>query len=1052
MRAPEDMPRTPRRPLGRGRVFIIVAAAVVLLIVTSAQELSMAYTDYLWYDSVGFNVVWKNLLFTKIALAVVFTLIFFLILYLNLVIADRIAPKFRPLSPEDELLSRYQAMIERRAGWLRVVVALVFAIVMGAGNSALWEEWLLFQNGGDFGITDATFDKDVGFYTFQLPFITGVLSWLFAALVIVFLVTAVAHYLNGGIRLQVASDRVTPQVKRHLSLLLAAIAAVKLISYYFDRFDLTFSKDGVVNGATYTPVNAQLNAINLLMFAAAVGFVCFLLNIWRKGWVLPIIAVGLWALTAVIAGEAYPAIVQKFIVQPAESDKEAPYIEHNINATRQSYGLDKVETNRFEFSPDLEATRKGAEANPSTVRNIRLLDPNVVGSSYEQLQRIYDYYHFNDLDVDRYPITGSDGKVNPTAVVIGGRDLATNSSQVTNSWENNHIAYTHGYGVALAAANGTTKSGSPDFVVSDVPVNINAAKINTTLPLPGIYFGESMPGYAITGATGRAEVAYQDANNKTVEERYGGEGGVPLDSFIKRVAFWRRFGDSDILVSQFINDQSRIIYNRDVRERVSQAAPFLTWDRDPYPVLANNRVVYVIDGYTTTDAYPNAEAWDSARASNFGEQPDPNKPVSNPLAGKTFNYVRNSVKATVDAYDGKIKIYIWDPSDPIVNAYKGAFPGLFTDKSQMPTDVLAHVRFPEDLFRVQTSMWGRYHLTAPKEFYQRSGAWSVATEPGAKLQSNNSNSQQQPANQQAQQPAGPQPRTAVSDTKITPYYQEMRLPKDPDDSFLLFRSFVPFSSGDTSTSNSTSQKLTSYMVAKSDPDNYGRLIVYEFPVSPPVDGPALVDSKINNEPNISQQITLLNQNGSELSFGNMLLIPFGDAENKDSNKGTLIYVRPLYVTASGRKVPELKKVIVTTGDSGDSRIVMKDTLREALLELLGPVNVQTLEGANDQPAQGPGTSPPPDNTTGGTGSTSTTSTTAPPSSTSTTTPTGDVNQLIADANQRLTEADAALRQGDLATYQAKVNEAAAKVRQAAVLSATATSTTTTTAPPGAPST
>lgn len=1044
MAASDDLPRTARRPLGRGRVVIIVVAAAILVLITSAQELSMAFTDYLWYGSVGFEVVWKNLLFTKVALAVVFTALFFLVLYINLVIADRLAPKFRPLSPEDELLSRYQAIIERRAGWVRVVVALVVAIVMGVGNSSLWEEWLLFQNGGDFGVTDATFNEDVGFYVFRLPFITGVLGWLFAALVIVFIVTAVAHYLNGGIRLQVATDRVTPQVKRHLSLLLAALAAVKLAGYWFDRFSLTFSRDGVVDGATYTPVNAQLNAIYLLMFAAAVGFLCFVVNIWRRGWVLPIIAVGLWALVAVIAAGVYPAIVQRVIVQPAESEKEGPYIANNINATRQSYGLDQVETNRFDFSPDLEATRKGAQANPSTVQNIRLLDPNVVQPSYEQLQRIYDYYRFNDLDVDRYPVTGTDGKRKPTAVVVGTRDLAIDSKVVTNSWENNRIAYTHGYGVALAAANGTTVSGSPDFIVRDVPVNVNTAKIDTSLSVPGIYFGENMAGYAITGAVGRNEIAYQDSNNKTVEERYDGAGGVPLDSLLKRIAFWRRFGDGDILVSQFINSESRIIYQRDVRERVQAAAPFLTWDRDPYPILANGRVVYMIDGYTVSPNYPNAESWDSALAAGLGEQPNDGKSAA--LANRSFNYVRNSVKATVDAYDGKIKIYVWDPNDPIINAYKAAFPGLFTDKNQMPTDLLGHVRYPEDLFRVQTSMWGRYHLSDAKEFYQRSGAWSVAAEPSGRVQANNANQpqQQQPANQQ---PLAQQPRAATADARITPFYQEMRLPRDPNDSFVLFRSFVPVSA--EAATGSTSQKLTSFIVAKSDPDEYGRLVVYEFPSPPPVDGPTVVDSKITADTNISREITLLNQNGSELQFGNMLIIPFGDAENKEGNKGTMIYVRPLYVKASGRPVPELKKVIVTAGESGDSKIVMRDTLRQALDDLLGPTNVPTLEGAQDQPASGSTATTTPDTTTG-TGST--TSTTAPPSSTTSTTPTGDVNQLVADANRLLTEANDALAVKNLALYQQKVDEATSKIKQAASLSASAASSTTTTAPAAAPST
>lgn len=1040
MRAPDDMPRSTRRPMGRGRVIIIVTVVILLVLLTSAQELSMAYTDFLWYESVNFTSVWKNVLFTKIALAVAFSVIFFVLLYVNLVIADRIAPKFRPLSPEDEILSRYQAMIERRAGWLRVVIAAFFGIILGANNSSAWQEWLLFSNGGDFGITDATFNQDIGFYVFKLPFISSTLNWFFFALVIVLLMTGVAHYLNGGIRLQVTTDRVSPQVKRHLSLLLAAMSLVKFTSYWFDRYALTFSRDGVVNGATYTPYHAELQAIQLLMFASAVGFFCFVVNIWRKGWVLPIVAVGLWALVALIAGEAYPAAVQEWVVQPAESDKEQPFIANNIAATRQSYGLDNVEARTFEFDNTLPATRAGAESNPSTVRNIRLLDPNVVQPAYQELQKLYAYYKFSDLDVDRYPITDNTGATNPTAVVIGGRDLATDSTVVTSSWENSHIAYTHGYGVALAAANGTTTSGSPDFLVSSVPVNIRRDKLATDLAVPGIYFGEKMPGYAITGAT-RDEVKYQEGN-RTIEERYNGDGGVQIDSLLKRAAFWRRFGDTDILVSQFITDQSRIIYLRDVRDRVQAAAPFMTWDRDPYPILANGRVIYMIDGYTTSAHYPNAQYWDNNGAGEVNES-------TSIFNRGDFNYVRNSVKATVDSYDGKIKLYIWDEKDPIVNAYKSAFPGLFTDRDEMPQELQPHVRYPEDLFRLQTSMWGRYHLDKPLEFYQRSGAWSVAQEPDNRVQTNTN---QQNAQTQGAQPAQQQqtPARQAGDTKIAPFYQEMRLPRESDDSFLLFRTFVPFSTGDAS--STTSQKLSSFIVAKCDPADYGKLIVYELPNQTEVDGPSIVNSKINADQAISRDISLLGQLNSEVQFGNMLLIPFGDPANPDSAKGTTIYVRPLYVRATNRPIPELKKVIVAAGESGDSKIIMRDTLRQALDELLGTTNVTTLEGAPDPSGSG-GT----DQTTtttvppAGTGSTSTSSsstTTAPGAPP--TTLTGDVRELIKAANDLLTQADADLRNRDLAGYQDKVNKAAGKIAEANKL-ASGAETTTTTAPP-APST
>jgi uncharacterized membrane protein (UPF0182 family) len=445
----------------------------------------------------------------------------------------------------------------------------------------------------------------------------------------------------------------------------------------------------------------------------------------------------------------------------------------------------------------------------------------------------------------------------------------------------------------------------------------------------------------------------------------------------------------------------------------------------------------VVDGYTTSPYYPNAETFDTDRNGEASTDADS-------VINDDFNYIRNSVKATVDAYDGTVKLYVWDSSDPVVNAYKSAFPQLFSDKSQMPATILDHVRYPEDMFRVQTSMYGRYHLTDPTAFYQRTGAWTVAQEPSSSVAATAAQPQA-PVQQNPLNPA--RPAAVSSGDKIPPFYQLMRLPKETDDSFVLFRSFVPFSTGDSTAQNS-SQKLTSFFVAKSDPDNYGKLISYELPSPPSVDGPTLVDSRINADPVISQQISLLTQQGSKVQFGNMLLIPFGDT-NKDGNRGTLIWVRPLYVTATGRPVPELKKVIVGAGVGGDSTVVMKDTLAEALQELFKITGVKTLEGLPDNP----GGASPPQSTTTTTAPPSTGGSTSSTSSTSTTPgtqPSTDIPTLINQANDDLTQAEAARKSGDLATYQQKVTEAAAKL-QAIVDLQNQTGATTTTAAPAGPS-
>lgn len=775
VRAPADMPprRRRRRVSNRGRVALIVTAAVLFLLFTSLRGIATFWTDYLWFDSVQLSSVFTTVLGSKIALGVIFTLVFFVLLWVNLAIADRIAPKFRPAGPEDELLDRYHAMVDRRAGLLRAAVALGFAILAGASVSSQWQQWLMFVNAKEFPERDAIFDTNVGFYVFKLPFYSFVVDWLIAAFVIILLVTMVAHYLNGGIRLQAPFQRVTPQVKAHMSVLLAVLALLKAVSYWLERYQLVFSQRGTVNGATYTDVKAQLPAIYLLLLISLLACGLFIFNIWQRGWTLPVVAVGLWALVAVVAGVAYPAFVQRFQVTPDESAKERPYIENNIQATRQGFGLtnDRAEVRQFEYDPSREAGARGVVNNPGTIRNVRLLDPERVPDTYNRLQGFQNFYRFADLDVDRYraKVPGTD-QTAETLTVISSRDL--NVSQIPQqTWENRVLAYTHGYGVAVANASAVGPSGDPDFIVQDIPINVEDG-IDAKVDQPFLYFGEFPTGantYAIAD-TLREEVAYVDRNSNTVYARYQGDGGVVLDSWLRKAAFALRFADWNPLLSNFVTDQSKLIYLRDVHERVTEAAPFLDWDANPYPVMANGRIVYLIDGYTTTPFYPNSQI----------ANPD-GVPDRSTLDAHKFNYIRNSVKASVDAYDGTIKIYVWDTKDPIIAAYQSAFPSLFSSSDQMPAELFQHVRYPEDLFRVQTNMWGRYRLDNPDAFYQRTGAWSVASDPPSTPQSNTSASTTSTSTPTgfgavAQQP--PKPRATAS-IRTTCCSSSRRSPRRP---------------------------------------------------------------------------------------------------------------------------------------------------------------------------------------------------------------------------------------------------------------------------------
>lgn len=1012
MRQPTDMPRRRARTPGRGRVFLIIAAVVLFVLFTSVRGIAEFWTDYLWFDSLGFSRVWTKTLAIKAELGALFTGVFFILLWVNLLIADRISPKFRPMGPDEELLNRYHQIIDRRAGTVRALVALVFAVITGASMSSQWNEWILFTNGSDFGTADPIFNVDVGFYMFRLPFLVTLVDWLFAAFVIILLITAAAHYLNGGIRLQSPFERVTPQVKAHLSVLLALLALVKAADYWLQRYQLTFSERGVVNGATYTEVNAQLPALYLLLVIALGSFVLFLVNIRRRGWVLPVIAVGLWAFVAVIVGEAYPAIYERVIVQPEQSTKEQTSITNNINATQQSYALDDQHVRRKELNatPDSQAAVQAVLSNPETVRNIQLLDPTLVKDTFQRLQSSNVPYQFATIDTDRYPMRLPNGDTAPTQVVIGNREM--NSATIPRqTWEGTHLSYTHGYGFALAGGNALTTSGSPDFAVRDIPMVVTPpgvpindagpdARINLPVDHPEVYYGENVPVYSVVG-TSAQEVDYI-AKDSPVTKGYEGSGGVTLDSSLRRVAFALRFNDWNLVISDFINDNSRILYQRDIRDRLHTVAPFLDFDSDPYPVIADRHLVYVVDAYTTSEYYPNAQRYQSGV-------------VGGDLGDHPFNYVRNSVKAVVDTYDGSIKLYIRDKTDPIIAAYQSAFPELFHDAAEMSSDLRSHLRYPQDIFAVQTEMWGRYHITDPKEFYDISKAWEVPLAPPTDPPTNTS-----PA-------AGAQtPIAAVatgSKTLMAPNYVLDRLPGEKPE-FMVMRAFQPYSD------NNSKNKLTAFMVGRSDPEDYGELDYYVTPADV-VDGPSIVSSRMLNDPNVSRELTLFGQQGSKVQFGDLILVPVGP--------NTIIYVRSLYVVSQGQtQVPEVKRVIASFGD----KVVMTPTLRDSLEALLPGSRPQTLEGATDQ-----GTLPNPDQTNnGGTTTTTTPGSTAPPTST----PSGgtDAASLAAQINDTLKQADQALRNGDLGKYQQLVQDAQKKSDQLQQLLSPSTTTTTTTAVPG----
>jgi len=993
---PADVPAAvPRPPVRRGRTGLVVAGVVLVVVLFSLRGIASAYTDYLWFDSVDLAAVWSRRLGVQVLLAVAFGLAFFAFFYVNLAVVDRLAPPDGTFG-SDHPLERYRTLVGPHRRGVRLVSSLVFAAVAGAGSTAVWREWLLFRHGGDFGRSDPLHGVDLGFYTFRLPFLSYTVSWAFAAVVVVLMAVSLLHYVTGGIRVPGTGPVTSPPVKAHLSVLLALLALVKGVDYFLDRYRLTTSDRGFVRGALYADVHAKLPALELLVAVSLLAVVLLVVNIRRRGWALPAVTMGLWALVALVAGVAYPWFVQRFEVSGNPTAKEAPFLEDNIEATRFAYGLDGVRERDYDFADTL--TDEAITANAPTIRNVRLLDPQIAPKAFSALESKLDYYQFTDIAVDRYEI---DGKL--TQVLLAARELRS-SGVPRPSWEALHLIYTHGYGVAVAPANGVNADGEPEFVVGDVPARVRDGAETFELDRPEIYFGrvgaDGATDYAIVGTT-RTE------RSGGGETSYEGTGGVGIGSTVRKLAFALRFGEIEPLISNYLTGRSRILYVRDVRDRVEMIAPFLRWDSDPYPVVLEGRIVYVLDGFTTSDSVPYADSADTSDlpATRAG------------LGSVPFNYVRNSVKAVVDAYDGSVSMYRVDDlvgrADPLIEAWSSAFPDLFQASADLPDGLRDHLRYPEDLFRVQTTKWGRYHIEDPGDFYSLADRWDVAPAPPRDLS------------------AGADGELAVTGelAGVDPYYLMMRLPGAETDEFLLFRPYAPFSED----RGNPKKQLSSFMVARSGRDDYGRLETYTMTEvdgdgsrqrNRAVAGPLTVHEKMISDAEVSEELTLLGARGggSTAELGNMLVVPVDQG---------LLYVRPVYVRGESATAPSrLRKVIVAVGD----RIAIGDTLAEALSTLFPDAEVDTLEGGTDPTPTTP--SDPGDEPSSGTGD-------------------DDAADLVGRAVALLDEADAALRRGGaegLAEYQEKSAAADELIRRADEVlrrsAGSASSSTTTTTEPG----
>ncbi|MBS3909963.1 MAG: UPF0182 family protein [Actinobacteria bacterium] len=855
-----------------GKVITYALFAVLFAIILFSKALVNLFTDWLWFKEVAYDGVFVEILSLKTGLWVASGLAFFVFLYANMLIARKMAPPFPYwFGSQDDPLYEILKLIKSPAfmrlfNLLLFGIAFGFAFIIGASATGYWDIVLKFLNQVPFGIKDPVFDLDLSFHVFSVPFYRALLSLGFQTIVISIILTSAVHWINGGITLRPDMRRFAPHTKAHLSVLFGLFFVLLGLSYKLNSYDLLLSNTGVIFGAGYTDIHAKLPALTVLFYASFIAAVMFMVNLHFKGWRLPAAGIAFIMGISVLAGGVYPALVQQYSVSPDEIDKEAPYIKRSIEFTKRAYGLDKIEEKLFPAEQVL--TIEDLNKNRQTIDNIRLWDWQPLLKTYNQIQSIRPYYNFSDVDVDRYLIDGT-----LRQVAISARELNIDSlSDNAKTWMNQHLVYTHGYGIVANRVNEFTEDGMPRLILKDIPPKTDIPSMNVTRP--EIYFGETSNDYIVIGTTTR-EFDYPLGNENSYT-MYEGTGGVAMDGLLKKAAFAWRFNSMKLLLADSLTDKSRIIFNRNIGERVRLVAPFLRYEKDPYIVIDKGRLFWMLDAYTVDDRYP----------------------YSQPFAGDD-NYIRNSVKVVIDAYNGTIDYYVFDKEDPLIRTYQRAFPGLFKDSSRMPEGLKAHIRYPEGLFAVQSEMFATFHMADPQVFYNKEDLWSI-------------------------------PKEIIGDAQqeVSPYYMMMKLPGEDREKFMIMTPFTP----------AKKNNMIAWMAAKSDPAEYGQLLVYRFPKQKLVYGPLQIEARIDQTPEISQQLSLWNQSGSKVLRGNLSVIPVEDS---------ILYVEPLYLQAEQTELPELKRVIVAYG----SKIVMESDLGTALNAIFGEGKEPPRPAKDGEPAR-----------------------------------------------------------------------------------------------------
>ncbi|WP_372459996.1 UPF0182 family membrane protein [Agromyces humatus] len=908
------------------------------------------YADVLWYDQLGYLPVLTTEWISRIVLFVIGFLAMAVPVWASIQIAYRTRPVYAKLNSQ---LDRYQEVFEPLRRLAMYGIPVVLGIFAGVSASSRWEGTLAWLNRTPFGTTDPQFGFDIGFYVFELPFYRSIVGFASAVVLLSVLLVIATNYLYGAIRVSGREVVISKSARVQIAVTAGIYLLLQAVSIWLDQYATVTETGSLITGAAYTDVNATIPGRGILAAVAGVVAILFFVTAIIGRWRLPLVGTALLIVTSLIIGSLYPWVVERFQVEPNAKSLEAPYVQRNIDLTREAYGVADVEEIPFEAKTDAEQGALRADAQ--TTANIRLMDPLVMAPAFQQLEQFRQYYQFPEaLDVDRYEI---DGETRDTVVAV--RDVDVSGLGDADTWFNSHLVYTHGYGLVAAAGNQRSVDGQPVFLQSGIPQTGDLGEFE-----PRVYFGEGSPQYSIVGApegNDPIELDYPAGgdNDRQTQTTFEGDGGPALDNIFTKLVYALKFQSEQIFLSDEVTTDSQILYDRDPIQRVQKVAPYLTLDSDTYPSVVDGRIVWIVDGYTLSDQYPysNKVSMSDAIADSEGVAPT--------LAFDEVNYIRNSVKATVDAYDGSVTLYAWDEEDPILQTWQKVFPATLEPMTAMSGDLLSHVRYPADLFKMQRAVLGRYHVTEAGSFYSRDDAWTTPKDP-----------------------------TAGANTTILqqPYYLTMQMPGQDAPTYSLYSTFIPEASGDQSRN-----VLRGYLAVDADAgatdgeraEGYGKLRLLTLPEDDNVPGPGQVQAKFNSDPTVSQSLNLLKQGQSDVINGNLLTVPVG---------GGLLYVQPVYVRSTGNtSFPLLQKVLVAFGD----QIAFQDTLDQALDVLFGG---DSGAAAGDEevdpaapttpPAEGEGETPP----------------------TTPVAPSDEVQALLNEAAQELQNKQAALAEGDWAAY------------------------------------